>query len=186
MAKFGWTYLTAHDSSLSIEQTIRRTNEEISRSHEASLKKVSPTDYSNIKEIKGIPDSIQIRNIYRMLADKREGVDIWIVDGYMVRKNIYPDFGFSGNEYSYHFIPKNEIWIDGQITCEETEYSIITEMKERELMAGGKSYEDAYSDAIDLSQKHREDMVKFAESHFSLAIPDSLTHYAGTIDPNEK
>jgi hypothetical protein len=186
MAKFGWTYLTAHDSSLSIEQTIRRTNEEISRSHEASLKKVSPTDYNNIKEIKAIPDSIQIQNIYRMLADKREGVEIWIVDGYMVRKNIYPDFGFSGNEYSYHFIPENEIWIDGQITCEETEYSIITEIKERQLMAGGKSYEDAYSDAIDLSQKHREDMVKFAKSHFRLAIPDSLTHYAGTIDPNEK
>jgi len=186
MAKFGWTYLTSHDSSLSIEQTIRHTNEEICRIHEASLKKVSPTDYNNIKEIRGIPDSIQIQNIYRMMVDKRDDITIWIVDGYMVRKNIYPDFGFSGNDLSYHFIPKNEIWIDGQITCEETEYSIATEMKERKLMAIGKPYDDAYSDAIDGTQILRQEMVKLAKSHFRLALPDSITKYAGTIDPNEK
>jgi hypothetical protein len=186
MAKFGWKYITAHDSSLSLEQTIRHSNEEICRAHEASLKKVSPTDFSNIKEIRGIPDSIQIQNIYRVPMGKREGIDIWIVDGYMVRKNIYPDFGFSGNDLSYHFIPEKEIWIDGQVTCEETEYSISTELKERELMKAGKSYDDAYSDAIDLTQKKREDMMKIAFSHYKLSIPDSLTMYAGTIDPNEK
>jgi hypothetical protein len=116
----------------------------------------------------------------------REGIDIWIVDGYMVRKNIYPDFGFSGNDKSYHFIPPKEIWIDGQVSCEETEYSISTELKERKLIESGKSYDDAYSDAIDITDKLRADMVKRAKSHFSLAIPDSLTMYAGTKDPNEK
>src|SRR5664280_1413992 len=48
MAKFGWKYITAHDSSLSLEQTIRHSNEEICLAHEAKLKKVSATDYSNI------------------------------------------------------------------------------------------------------------------------------------------
>jgi hypothetical protein len=186
MAKFGWQYITAHDSSLSLEQTIRRTNEEICMSHEASLKKVSATDYSDIKEIKGIPDSIHLENIYRVPAGSREGISIWIVDGYMVRKNVYPDFGFSGNDLSYHFIPKEEIWIDGQVSCDETEYSIMTELNERKLMKEGKSYDDAYSDAIDITQKHREDMKKLAQSHFKIAIPDSLTMFAGTIDPNEK
>jgi hypothetical protein len=186
MAKFGWKYITAHDSSLSLEQTIRHSNEEICRAHETSLKKVSPTDFSNIKEIRGIQDSIHIQNIYRVPMGKRDGIDIWIVDGYMVRKNIYPDFGFSGNDLSYHFIPENEIWIDGQVTCEETEYSISTELKERELMKAGKSYDDAYSDAIDITQKKREDMVKLAFSHYNLAIPDSLTRYAGVIDSSEK
>jgi hypothetical protein len=186
MAKFGWKYIIAHDSSLSLEQTIRHSNEEICRVHEASLSKVSATDYSNIKEIRGIPDSIQIQNIYRVPMGKREGIAIWIVDGYMVRKNIYPDFGFSGNDKSYHFIPPGEIWIDGQVSCEETEYSIATELKERKLIESGKSYDDAYSDAIDLTDKLREDMIKKTKSHFSLAIPDSLTMYAGTKDPNEK
>jgi hypothetical protein len=186
MAKFGWEYITAHDSSLSIEQTIRHNNEEICRKHEASLKKVGVTDYSNIKEIKSLPDSIQLQNIYRIPLGSREDINIWIVDGYMIRKNIYPDFGFSGNDLSYHFIPSNEIWIDGQISCEETEYSIATEIKERKFMEGGKSYDDAYSDAIDMTQLKREAMDKLASSHFKLALPDSLTKYAGTIDPNEK
>lgn len=186
MAKFGWKYITAHDSSLSLEQTIRHSNEELCRAHEATLKKVSATDFSNIKEIRGIPDSIQIQNIYRIPAGTREGISIWIVDGYMVRKNIYPDFGFSGNDLSYHFIPKKEIWIDGQVSCEETEYSIATELKERKLMEEGKSYDDAYSDAIDITLAQREAMVKLAKSHFKIAIPDSITRYAGTIDPNEK
>jgi hypothetical protein len=186
MAKFGWTYITSHDSSLSVEQTIRRSNEEVCRAHEESLKKVSATNYSNIKEIPGIPDSIQLQNIYRVPIETREGITIWIVDGYRVRKNIYPDFGFSGNDLSYHFIPPKEIWIDGQVSCEETEYSIATELKERQLMEKGKSYDDAYSDAIDITQKNREDMKKLSDSHFKIAIPDSLTLYKGSIDPSEK
>ena len=186
MAKFGWNYLAAHDSSLSLEQNIRRSNEEICRAHEASLKKVVPTDYENIKEIKSLPDSIHIQNIYRVPMGERQGISIWIVDGYMVRKNIYPDFGFSGNDISCHFIPKNEIWIDGQVSCDETEYSIATEMNERKFMAAGKSYDDSYSDAIDITQMNRQNMKKLAKSHFRLVLPDSLTKYAGTIDPDEK
>jgi hypothetical protein len=186
MAKFGWTYLASHDSSLSVEQTIRHSNEEICRAHEASLEKVPVTDYDNIKEIKGIPDSIRLQDIYRVPVDTRDGISIWIVDGYMIRKNIYPDFGFSGNDLSYHFIPPKEIWIDGQVSCEETEYSIATEMMERKGIEAGKSYDDAYSDAIDMTLLKRQSMEKLAASHFKLAVPDSLTKYAGTIDPMEK
>ncbi|TAL66727.1 MAG: hypothetical protein EPN88_07950 [Bacteroidetes bacterium] len=186
MAKFGWKYITAHDSSLSLEQTIRHSNEEICRSHEATITKVVATGYDNIKEIKSLPDSIRLQNIYRIPMGSREGIDIWIVDGYMIRKNVYPDFGFSGNDLSYHFIPPKEIWIDGQVSCEETEYSIMTELKERTLIDAGKSYDDAYSDAIDITLKQRQIMEKLTKSHFKIAIPDSITRYAGTIDPDEK
>ncbi len=186
MAKFGWTYLAAHDSCLRLEQVIRRSNEEVCRAHEASLKKVAVTDYNNTKEIPSIPDSIHLQDIYRVPAGKRDSISIWIVDGYMVRKKIYPDFGFSGNDKSYHFIPSKEIWIDGQVSCEETEYSIITEMNERNFMLKGKSYSDAYSDAVNLSREKRKEMKRLASSHFKIAIPDSLTRYAGTVDPSEK
>ena len=186
MAKFGWTYYTSHDSSLRVEQKIRKYNEELCRAHEASLKKVSVKDYSGIKEIPSLPDSIQLQNIYRVPAGKREGLDIWIVDGYMVRKNIYPDFGFSGNDLSYHFIPENEIWIDGQVSCEETEYSILNEINERKFLAKGESYDDAYSDAIDITLAMRQRMDSLAKSHFKLTVPDSLTRYSGVIDPSEK
>jgi len=186
MAKFGWTYIAAHDSSLSLEQIIRHSNEEICRAHEAALGKVPVTDYDNIKEIRGESDSVRLENIYRVPVDTVDGISIWIVDGYMIRKNVYPDFGFSGNDLSYHFIPSKEIWIDGQVSCEETEYSIENEMNERKGIEAGKSYDDAYSDAIDLTLLKRQGMDKLAAAHFRLAIPDSLTRYAGVIDPMEK
>ena len=130
--------------SLSVEQAIRHSNEEICRAHESALKKVPVTDYDNIKEIKNIPDSIYLQNIYRVPVDTLDGISIRIIDGYMIRKNLYPDFGFSGNDLSCHFIPPNEIWIDGQVSCEETEYSIAIEMIERKGIKDGKSYDDAY------------------------------------------
>ncbi|MDP4223178.1 MAG: hypothetical protein Q8868_07690 [Bacteroidota bacterium] len=186
MAKFGWTYEAAHDSSLSLEQVIRHRNQETCVSHEASLKKVSVLDSYNKKEIRNLPDSIKLNNVYRVPEGVRDGISIWIVDGYMVRKNFYPDFGFSGNDMAYHFIPVKEIWIDGQVSCEETEYSIALEMKERQLMMEGKSYSDAYEEAVQMIQDRRKDMEKLVRSHFKIAIPDSLERDAGVIDPNEK
>jgi hypothetical protein len=186
MAKYGWTYEVAHDSSLMLEQVIRHKNQEICAAHEASLKKVSVLDSYNIKEIKNLPDSIKLENIYRIPEGTRNGISIWVVDGYMVRKNIYPDFGFSGNDLAYHFIPSGEIWIDGQVSCEETEYSIALEMKERQLIAEGQSYSDAYEAAVQMVQQQRESMVRFAKSHPRVVVPDSLDRDAGVIDPNEK
>ena len=186
MAKFGWTYQASHDSSLRLELVIRHKNEEICRAHEASLKKVGVTDSYRIKEIKNIPDSIQLQNIYRIPMGNRDDISVWVVDGYMVRKTIYPDFGFSGNDLAYHFIPPKEIWIDGQVSCEETEYSIALEMKERQLMTEGQTYSDAYEEAVQIIQNQRESMERLVKSHFKIAIPDSLERDAGVIDPDEK
>lgn len=186
MAKLGWTYQAAHDSSLSLEQVIRHKNQETCTSHEASLKKVSVLDSYNIKEIKNLPDSIKLQNIYRVPVGLREGISIWIVDGYMVRKNLYPDFGFSGNDLAYHFIPPREIWIDGQVSCEETEYSIALELKERQLMVQGKTYSDSYEDAVQMIQNMREAMEKLVKAQFKVVVSDSLERDKGVIDPNEK
>jgi hypothetical protein len=186
MAKFGWTYQAAHDSSLRLEQVIRHRNEEVCKSHESSLGKVFVLDSYNIKEIKSLPDSILLQNIYRIPEGTRDGISIWVVDGYLVRKNIYPDFGFSGNDLAYHFIPKNEIWIDGQVSCEETEYSIALEMMERKEMTQGKSYSDAYEDAVEHSRLSRLEMDKRSKSHAPVALPDSLERDSGVIDPDEK
>jgi hypothetical protein len=186
MAKYGWEYQTAHDSSLSLELTIRQKNQEICRAHEASLKKVGVTDSYNIKEIKYIQDSIQIENVYRIPMGTRDSISVWVVDGYLVRKNIYPDFGDSGNDLAYHFIPSKEIWIDGQVSCEETEYSVSLEMMERKLMQEGKSYSDAYEAAVQMIQQQRVTMEHIIKSHFNVAIPDSLARDAGVIDPDEK
>jgi len=186
MAKFGWTYDRSHDSSLAIEVVMRKKFSAVSRAHEAVLPKVAVTDYSNVKEIRDIPDSVQLQNIYRIPLGVRNGIGIWIVDGYLVRASIYPDFGFSGNDLNYHFIPKNEIWLDGQISCEETEYCIATELMERDLRDKGMSYSDAYLKAIDYCTDLRNKMEEKIRRHPPYVIPDTLTRDSGVIDPNEK
>jgi hypothetical protein len=155
MLKFSMTYFDAHDSSLMVELGMRRKFMKESLEHEAKLPKVAPIDFDSTQEIEDLPDLIKIKNIYRIPLREINGVKIWIVDGYAVRRDIYPDFGFSGNGVAYHFIPENEIWIDGAITCEETEYSIALELKEREEMKKGKIYDDAYMEAVKLTDNLR-------------------------------
>ncbi|MFA6126264.1 MAG: hypothetical protein WC699_03070 [Bacteroidales bacterium] len=183
MAKTGCTYLQAHNSSLAIEVKLRRKFGQICRDHEKSLPGMPVTDYENIKEIEDIPNTIHLRNIYRIPVGKREGIAVWIVDGYLVRKEIYPDFGFSGNDLSDHFIPPKEIWIDGQISCEETEYSIATELMERRLMAKHKGYEYSYETAIKDDKEKRKKMDRQVRRHPPVEIPHSSTRDSGVINP---
>ncbi len=128
----------------------------------------------------------KIGGIYRYFWGNKDNYGIWIIDGYLVRKNIYPDFGNSGNDLAYHFIPSKEIWIDGQVSCEETEYSVSLEMMERKQMEEGKSYSDAYESAVQMVREQRGKMENTVKSHFKIAIPDSLSRDTGVIDPAEK
>ncbi len=180
MAKFGMTYYDAHDSSLALEVVMRTNWQKICAGHEASLQEVSPTDFDSTQEIETLPELIKLKNIYRVPLGERNGVKIWVVDGYVVRRDIYPDFGFSGNDRAYHFIPTNEIWVDGQVTCEETEYSIAVEMKERELMLNGRSYDDAYEEAVRVSDSMRIQQKKLDMSQPPLKIFDPPYRDTGT------
>jgi hypothetical protein len=156
MAVFSFTYADAHDSSLRLERQMRLSDEKISLKHESELPLVSPYDCDRIKEIPDLGDSIKLRNIYLQQYSKQEGITIWIVDGASVRRDIYPDFGLSGNDLAYYFIPKKEIWIDAQISCEETEFSIICELRERDYMLEGDNYDSAYDKALLIENKIRD------------------------------
>src|SRR5205085_1112349 len=160
MAKFAMTYFDAHDSSLALEVKMRNKYLKKCNEHEAALPKVSPTDFDSTQEIESLPEMIKLKNIYRIPFGERNGINIWIVDGYAVRRDVYPDFGFSGNGYAYHFIPQDEIWIDGSVTCEETEYSISLEQKERELLMKNISYDSSYTEAVKVSDSMRIENLK--------------------------
>jgi len=183
MARFGWTYEKSHDSSLRIELKMRKTWDSVCKAHEASLPKLSPIDATGVKEIPWLPDSIILNGIYRVPLGSRDGISVWVVDGYKVRANIFPDFGLSGNDMAYHFIPRKEIWLDGQISSEETEFSIKTELLERKLMAGGISYGQAYDSAINSNVRMRNEMQKIIDAHPPLIVPPVLARDTGVIEP---
>lgn len=148
MATRGDSYDDAHNSALAVERTMRQRDQVLAHRHEVALPRVSPTDCDGVKGITGLPDSLRLRHVYRALDTVRDGLTVWIVDGAAVRRDVFPDFGLSGNDRAYRFIPKGEIWIDDQISCEETEFSVATELIERTLMGEGVPYNEAYEQAL--------------------------------------
>jgi len=182
MANYAWAYEKAHDSSLMLELQMRKAWDSACRAHESGLKPVCPEDATASREIPGIADSIKINGIYRVPLGQREGISVWIVDGYRVRALIFPDFGLSGNDKAYKFIPSKEIWIDGQVSSEETGFSIQTELLERRLMEAGMSYGQAYDSAINVNARLRKEMKKIVENHPPLFIPPVLARDTGVRD----
>lgn len=182
MASFGYTYADAHDSSLRVERKMRLADQEMALYHESELSKVVPFDCDSIKEIPELGDSIKLTGIYLQMYSIRNGISIWIVNGSNIRRDIYPDFGLSGNDLAYYFIPKNEIWIDEQISCEETEFSILCETTERKFLSDGKGYDFAYGKGISEEMKLRKEKRKEALNKPAVIIPKQLERDRGTGD----
>lgn len=180
MAHSGISYDAAHDSALVIERHMRLSAQLEAIKHELAVGRVSPTDFEHVKEISELPDSITLKNIYRTQVGIRKGISIWVVDGATVRRDIYPDFGLSGNDLAYHFIPPKEIWIDGQISCEELGFSIAGELRERELMVAGTPYDDAYEQSLINVKELRKKAFETAKEKPAIRIPKILDRDKGT------
>ena len=176
------SYEDAHRIALDLERSMRRTDDSSAREHEKELPHVSPTDCDNVKEIATLPDSIPLHNIYRVKLGMRGAIAVWVVDGAAVRRDIFPDFGLSGNDLAYHFIPKKEIWIDGQISCEETEFSTAIELLERESMTKGMSYNQAYEQALQAVAPPRKKTADNARRKPSITVPKVLDRETGSGD----
>ena len=180
MATRGMTYDEAHDSALAAEHALRESDRRLAKQHEGMLAKVSPTDRDGLKELVDLPDSIRLSGIYRVQVGKREGLDIWIVDGAAVRRDIFPDFGFSGNDLAYRFIPEMELWIDGQVTVNELEYSLQLELVERALMQKGFEYDSAYEQALTKVSEVRRRDASAAASRPPVVVPTPPDRDIGT------
>lgn len=75
-------------------------------------------------------------------------VKVYLVDGKRVRGRYTKDFVQGGHCFVYHFIPRNEIWIDDDIKPEERSAVILHELTERNLMGRRRiGYERAHRKA---------------------------------------
>jgi hypothetical protein len=180
MASLGYTYADAHDSSLRLERKMRLADLGAAIKHEGDLPKVAPCDCDSVKEIGELKDSIKLKGIYLQLYSIRDGISIWVVNGANVRRDIFPDFGFSGNDLAYYFIPKNEIWIDAQVSCEETEFSIKCELSERKFMVSGDEYDIAYEKGLREEMKLRNEKREEALNKKAVIVPKQLEREKGT------
>ncbi len=179
MKVYGMSYSDAHDSALAVELQLRKKFKDECSKHESELPAVYPVDFDSTREIDNLPEKIRLDNIYRVYSGKKNDMNVWIVDGFNLRMNIFPDFGFSGNGFAYLFIPDNEIWIDGDVSCEETVYSVMLELKEAELMRKGIYYDDAYEEALKVIDSMRVSSRKLTGSK-KVTLPEILFREKGT------
>ena len=100
-----------------------------------------------------------LKGVYQYYLGKKEGLDIWVVDGIFIRREVLSEFLYGGNDQVYDFIPKGEIWVDGSTDVTEAQYTILHEIVERNLMVEKKmSYDEAHKIATEKEGKMRDEM----------------------------
>lgn len=180
MRDFQMTYTQAHDSSLLLEVKLRNEFYNECIAHEKSLPEVSPTDTDSLKQIASLPDKIKLKNIY---LQKRETINnkytVWLVDGDRIRREIFPDFGFDGNWYDYNFIPENEIWIDGNISCSEYIYSLTAGKHSIEMLEAGEDYDAMTKKVGKITDEMRFQMFNQLANKFVRIDKNNLTRDKG-------
>ncbi len=101
-----------------------------------------------IREISRLPKKQIIENIHKRLLKKYSGaVRVWLVKGELVRSLEFIDFTEGGHDKVYHFVPKNEVWLDDDIGPRERRFVLLHELHERHLMSQGWPYFKAHRSA---------------------------------------
>lgn len=89
------------------------------------------------------------KKIHKQLLKKysKGGIEVWIVDGDLVRDFFFIDFTEGGHDKVYPFIPFGEMWIDDDIFPKERKFVILHELTERNKMFEGFAYPRAHREA---------------------------------------
>ncbi|PJE81869.1 hypothetical protein COU58_00070 [Candidatus Pacearchaeota archaeon CG10_big_fil_rev_8_21_14_0_10_32_42] len=69
---------------------------------------------------------------------------VYVVDGKYIRDNLNEEFTNCGEHYSYHFIPKDELWLDREHGEKDEKYYVDYLLTEYSLMSKGISYDKAW------------------------------------------
>ncbi|MCX6563423.1 MAG: hypothetical protein NTU60_07435 [Candidatus Aminicenantes bacterium] len=121
----------------------------LARADRAEMKERRKTEYLK----KGIrprrKKSEYILKIHKKLLKRysTSKIQVWIVDGEMVRDLYFIDFTEGGHDKVYKFVPPGEVWLDDDLQLKEIKYVLIHEVHERRLMAQGWPYFKAHRSA---------------------------------------
>lgn len=83
-------------------------------------------------------------------------IEIFLVDGPYIRKNIDVNFIYGGHDLRYSYIPKRQIWIDDSVERSELGFTVLHELYERVLMTLGYSYDEAHAEATEIEEQYRK------------------------------
>jgi hypothetical protein len=100
---------------------------------------------------------------------------VWIVKGSLF-EIVLCNFTEGGHDLVYKFIPKNEIWLDDDVSPLERKFILLHEIHERNLMAKKWSYDKAHASSSKIEyqcRKNRRLLNKFLERELKIAESNS-------------
>lgn len=125
--------------------------EAANRKEQAEREKTKDED--KIRHKKGATECGKVH--CRLLGKVKNNLAVWLVNGRLVRSNFDIEFTEGGHNLVYQYVPKNEVWIDDDLTAKERPYVIFHELFERSLMKKGLSYNQAHRQASKLEWQAR-------------------------------
>ncbi len=94
---------------------------------------------------KRVPPDLYVEH-YITLADRKFPIEVWLIDGNMVRSLYKTDYTEGGHGYVYRWVPKREIWIEKDLDRWELPFIVCHEYLELRLMRDeGIDYDSAHA-----------------------------------------
>jgi hypothetical protein len=113
--------------------------------------------FRNGKPHKRVPNEVYVEP-YVNLPDEKFPVQVWRIDGCMVRSYYKTDYTEGGHHYVYPWVPRPEIWVEADLEKTELPYVVAHEYTELRLMRDkGLSYDEAHEIAAKVEYQLRED-----------------------------
>ncbi len=120
----------AYDDGLDVERMLRE--------------KINGIAFRDGKPHQKVPNEIYLEH-YLTLPDPQGPVEVWIVDGNVVRSYYKTDYTEGGHGYVYPWVPRPQIWIEDGVDRREIPFIISHEYLERRLMRDEKlDYDTAH------------------------------------------
>jgi hypothetical protein len=111
---------------------------------------------------------------YLSKIEQRDDLTIWNVDGAYIRGHIDEEFTNFGQHYRFHFIPKNEFWIDQEAHNDEHKFFIDHLFTEYHLMAKGMPYQKAIEEADRVERRERRRAGDIRKMTLNGKLPDPM------------
>jgi hypothetical protein len=158
----GKNYNTASDKANKIERKERKKSKLIQR----------------LESLKEKKHHLVIKRIHKkLLTQFSKKIQVWLVNGKLVRDIFFIDFTAGGHDKVYPFVPENEIWIDDSISPQERKYVLLHEAHERFLMSKGTDYGRAH-----MSSSEIEHFCRMNSSKLNSKLKEELSKNNSIID----
>lgn len=121
--------------------------------------RVAAGDLGKVIKGKNLPDAQLVhKELWKTLPS---GVQVWFVQGRLVRSVYDIDFTEGGHDHVYEYVPHGEVWIDDDMHENERGFILVHELHERNLMIDGMDYDQAHdrSSKLELHLRKHPDQL---------------------------